>query len=418
MKIVIPTYRRVDRQLTLAALHPDVRKDAVLVCRPDEVEPLARRYGRECQVWAMPGNVHDLCATRQWVWENFAPMGRFVSADDDIRRFQARAPDGAYHDITGAEDQRRMLADLEALLDGPVGISAPRGRWNPPRKGRRIVRAGTLDGFYMLDGRKLHPLDLRWDRVPYGQDFDFCLQVLGHGLDTVVDQGYLFVTGVSGDGRGGQSEGIGWGEKVARANGSLAGLAKLWPDHINVANTPSGYRINRSRLLRDSRERLGMLQERCTACGAVVEERLADGACQRCRDVLDLVGGDPEVLRRLALWVRPAQPQAGQKRKRGRPPLGTQHPVLLKMRGKGPFRATEVHDLYGSRSSASVSLASLAKKGLLLRVGFGLYQTNDAELAKPVGEVPLFPGHTGSFQLVDGQKVHELATGGGDHEDP
>lgn len=326
---------------------------------------------------ALPESVTDLCGTRQWIWEEFAPKGRFVMIDDDIREFQKRDDDGDYRRLERPDQIWEMWADLEQRLDDGAGVSAPRGRWSPPRKGPDLVSCGDVAGVAVIDGPRLYPLGLRWDRAPYIEDWDFYLQVLSHGIDTVYDQRYSFVTEMTGGAPGGQNEGLHWGDRLRLARRAKEHLATLWPDHMT--RTARGWTIWRRKLLEESRRRLGMEEQRCECCGAqelLSADRSGGMTCTECQEMVAAVGGQSDRAAAVLRYLRAKErsPSTAPGKKRGRPPLGRSHPVVKKLEGKGPFRVEEVSEFFKNRGSASVALANMVTKGLLRRVTTGVYE--------------------------------------------
>ena len=379
MKIIIPTWKRLDRQLTIRALAPELHGDVWLAVRPEEAGEARARYP-DCHVQVLPPECTDLLKTRQWLWEAYAPAGRFCMLDDDILAFE-RPIQGRVRD---AEQQRQMLRDLEAALDAGAGVASPRTHWTPPHPhGMAVQSAADVVQFFMLDGPRLRDLNLRWDRIMYVEDQDFCLQVLSHGIDVVQLRDWSFSASSLGEGEGGlnlapDGTKLTWGDRAELARLGTEGLAKLWPGHVRPSKRRPGYhQIYRTGLLQEAQRRLGKRPEevpegRCPGCLRSEHQPQESGLCQPC-DTLVAQAGSVETFQRLARFVQKRQ-NPDQARKRGRPASGTSHPIVRRFASGQTFRASDVVDLYASRNSASVSLANMVGRGLLERVTAGVYR--------------------------------------------
>lgn len=283
--IVIPTYRRMDQQFTYFTFD-DLWSAITIVARPDEAPFLRKKYPMSL-VMELPDEVRTLPATRQWIWERFRDT-RFLMADDDIQWFRRRefsmesGPRTAEKNMTG----RELIRELSSQLDYEgVAMASPAPNWIPPSEQTfPWIHAGPCLGVTMIDGPKIDP-NTRWDRVNSLEDQDFVLQVLAQGLDTVVRTDLVMYTQPKGSNRGGLND-----DPDVRADGREAVderarkiLMDLWPGY--VSRTPTGrFRFSRKRLLADSGKSMSLEHE---------------------DDEIEPVTEAP-------------------KRKRGRPPLGTE----------------------------------------------------------------------------------------------
>lgn len=375
MRIVIPTYRRMERQLTLAAIPPELHGDVTLVVRPDEAS-IGSLYPN-VEVAVLPESVVDLCGTRQWIWEKFTGC-RFVMIDDDVEAFERKMPDGLLKRITSRKDFEEMLRMLEVELDAGAGVVTIRNHWTPPQPSGRVVSAANAVIFFMFDMDVLRSLGLRWDRIKFVNDLDFVLQVLSHGIDVVGLQDWSFKAPSLGEGDGGENEGFSWGDRARLGKEALAKLGLMWPEHVVLSTRKKGgYTIYRRALLKAARERKngGRSSIDTAHCPICLSEQPDSYRCKRCGDVIEICD-DPEALARIAKHLKKLRdPQDVDVRKhRGRPSLGNNHPVILKMVDRGQFRAEDVSELYANRGSANAALANLARRGQLTKVGIGLYE--------------------------------------------
>lgn len=386
MKIIIPSYRRCGRVSTLAALHPSYHRDVVIYVRPEELDAYHAAYGGECTVLALPDDVDDLLKTRQFIWDTWAPVGRFIMCDDDLVAFECRDTlSGQVFRITQPTQFNQMFRDLEKRLDDGAGVSAPRTHWAPPRGKGDIINAADVVQFFMLDGPRMHRLDLRWDRIRYVEDCDFVLQCLAKGVDVVMDQRWAFRAARLGEGEGGLNVGLTWGDRARIAREKAAELAILWPNYVvEDKRRPGQFMVKRAQLLRDARRKMEPEKVRetseCPGCGEDTLGSENAPVCSMCWPAVEVARDDASRLRRLARWMdlragKKASDDTGKiRRGRGRPPLGDNHPVVRQWRGKGPFRTDQVAEHYKTRNSAQVSLHNLVQRGMLRRVRPGWFE--------------------------------------------
>ncbi len=263
MKIIIPTYRRADRQGTVKALSPAFRKLVTLVVRPEEAAETSE-LNPEVSVEVLPDGITNLLQTRQWIWEKFGNE-RFVMADDDIRFFKRRTVDWSVSTkgiktsiIEDDEAQAEMFSALENELDSGAGMAQPGPAWlMPDLQYWPKKSAGNCVQFVMFDGPRLQNLNIRWDRLEWVEDQDVVLQVLSKGLDCVQLQNFIFAVPLLGVGEGGlNTDGIGPEERAIFESHAHAKLAELWPNYVKPSKKKKDKHVMyRARLLRDAKER-------------------------------------------------------------------------------------------------------------------------------------------------------------------
>src|SRR3989304_3082919 len=102
MYIYIPTYKRVDKQPTLACIPEALRPKTRLVVDASEEGIYKEKYGNGLVV-ATPGGIKGISATRQWILEN--SLGKYAMMIDDDQSFAVRKdgklPKYAEEDIVG-----------------------------------------------------------------------------------------------------------------------------------------------------------------------------------------------------------------------------------------------------------------------------------------------------------------------------
>lgn len=259
MRIVIPTYRRVDDQATLRALAPELHPDVVLVARPDEVSALRERHPT-VSVVELPASVVDLSTTRQWILESFGSE-RFIMADDDIVSFCRRTWSKPMRTdiMTTSAEQLSLLRLLEDELDAGAGLAAPiyKGLMFSPHRWPRVRSAQNTVAFVMLDAPRLLRLGVRYDLTSPLEDISFIMQVLEKGLDAVVLQDHVVDAPMKTNSGGLQAE----FSKEAREEAghrAYARLMELWPRYVQPGGRAGKgrYTVYKARLLKDARARL------------------------------------------------------------------------------------------------------------------------------------------------------------------
>lgn len=248
MKIVIPTYKRANKVWTLFALAPEIAKDVILAVRAEESEEY-KKHNPENEQFVLPPECVDVGSTRQAIWERFGNE-RFAMLDDDILDISTRTydpnakPKMATTVITSKEEQDRMFAELDRLLDqDDIALASPTPNWIMPDVYYWPLKTcAHVSQFFAIDSPKLAGKGLRWDRLrTNSEDQDFVLQVLEQGLDAVHMLDYTFVA------------------RPMKSGGDKSGLAKLWPDYVVPSKRdPDGLVIKRAMLFKDSRRRRRM----------------------------------------------------------------------------------------------------------------------------------------------------------------
>ena len=276
MHIVIPTYKRPDNQLTWHTIHPDLRKHITFVVRPEEVEHFKKTY-RPSKVIATAPHVNDFSTTLQFVFDTFATK-RFIYMDDDITGLYRRVrffkdpstleKPWAKERLTSAEDQMEMFDAVLSLLDKPyVGSVGLRPSYLPP-EGRQIKHAQANIQFVAVDGRVVKKIGARWDRLKWGSDLDFNLQLNAAGYDTVQRCDYAYTEPGVFNGDGGSNALLAREKRIATTLAMHDQLAAMWPDAFKRLSKPPvtvnpdypkpPYRTTRKKHLVKRRKELGI----------------------------------------------------------------------------------------------------------------------------------------------------------------
>lgn len=182
-KIYIPTYGRVHDQLTLRSISPSWLERTYLVARLAEAEQL---QGLGHQVLSCP--VKGIAPTRQWILDQH-DEGIAIMMDDDLWFFKRRDDDPTKFLRIGPEGFDAMMEEYLALfmLSPLVGIASRSGanrNTEPFRLNSRMFDVTGVD----VDVVRRH--GFRIDRMKFMEDFDFVLQFLTTGYDSMLLNSY------------------------------------------------------------------------------------------------------------------------------------------------------------------------------------------------------------------------------------
>lgn len=227
--IYIPTYRRVDRQITARWIPK--KWPVFLVARPDEATALRRKghFVMECPL-------KGIGPTRQWIIENHAAEiwgDKLFMMDDDLRFYVRREDDPTKFrqlckDRPEPEAMNELLFRLVDLLDESplVGVTNRSGANRDTSELRKNTRMHDLFGIDLTVTRK-H--GFRIDRIAFMEDFDFILQHLTAGYDTV-----MLNTHCKGDVGSNADGGCSVYRDLAGQELAARALVKRWPDFVKL----------------------------------------------------------------------------------------------------------------------------------------------------------------------------------------
>lgn len=244
LEIVIPTYRRTERQATLRNLPPEWQRRTTLVVDRKDFRILKRlkvRTETGCKIVIAPSKT--IAQKRKWIIEHWGPGKKILMLDDDLRfcrRDYTKTPTfiaGCTHkdiDFMMRLIQKKLETfahvgvctrqgnnNLEAQQRKSHGFTTPKElRWWP---NYRMIYALGYNTSVLLDRCKL-------GRIEHREDMDYCMQLLRQGYENrvlaefTVDQLYNSKGGASVD------------RKVEESNDDADKLAKLHPDLVKVVD--------------------------------------------------------------------------------------------------------------------------------------------------------------------------------------
>lgn len=236
--IFIPTYGRVDRQVTWKTLPRSLRSITYLVAVKEEENELrevlwAQAEGfkdEELNIIVQPKSIKQIHTKRQFIMEEARRMGveRLVMFDDDIK-FQRMGEDGKVSTVAATEDfVTGHLSDLNDILKeyAHAGFVPRQGsnryEQDYKRTGRMMFSLGYHVGAFFEAGA-------RFDRVHGKEDFDVTLQLLRKGYDNV-----LITRCIADPGAYGKSGGCTDERTVKSSDAAADLLAHYHPGFVSV----------------------------------------------------------------------------------------------------------------------------------------------------------------------------------------
>lgn len=226
LRIVVPTYRRNNHQLTFSHVPPDWRPRTTFVVDARDAVALSRLFEHTgAEILIHPPEIATIAAKRAWIIRQ-QQWSKVLMLDDDLRPCSRRTGSGLPTALP--EEVSAVFAGVEAKLDEVVhcGISS--------RQGNNHLEPG-----WNVNKRMMYALGYRTDvvrevcelgRIDTREDFDYGLQLLRKGFpnavyaDICVDQrGYAKGGGCQAEGR-----------TVERSNADAERLAALHPGLVRL----------------------------------------------------------------------------------------------------------------------------------------------------------------------------------------
>lgn len=222
MKLVIHTYGRADKQVTLNNIPKAHHKNLWLAVQKRE----AYRYNYSNLI-ILPKEIKKLSPTRQYLVET-CEEEQLLLMDDDLL-FYKRLDDSVKLTKMGKTDFTKMFNMLSKWLKKEVhhvGISAREGNNRVADDFKLCTRAMRVLGYNV---KTLVDNNFRFDRIPTKQDFDMTLQMLREGYANKVS--YTYCQNQSGSNTEG---GCSTYRTEAMMNSSAIKLAKLHHPFVKV----------------------------------------------------------------------------------------------------------------------------------------------------------------------------------------
>lgn len=195
MKILIPTYRRVNAQTTFNNLPPEWKKDVVMVVdAQDERELKQNPEFKDIDFWVRPEDIKGIAQKRKWMFENILE-DKICMMDDDLS-FEVRCNSeetlalSSKTRAANSEDINHWLIELDKKLDtyAHAGFSVRRHNDKLPQGWFENSRIQCVLGFRPEIMRNHCELG----RIEFREDFDYTLQLLKKGFPNSICAEILF----------------------------------------------------------------------------------------------------------------------------------------------------------------------------------------------------------------------------------
>jgi hypothetical protein len=214
LHLYIPTYRRIEKQLTIANLPPAWAARTIVVCGPGEVGPLIKEYKNlRISVKAIIApKVSTISEKRAWILRHAAKVGheRILMLDDDLRFHIRQETSEVYkgfgpHAQSEWADYVKKLPALGRLLQGKLVSAAKLGtmfermEWMLGKYAHGAISDRfmnhTYGGEFKLNARYTGnfganvPILLdncELNRVARSEDWDYTLQLMRAGYSNAI----------------------------------------------------------------------------------------------------------------------------------------------------------------------------------------------------------------------------------------
>lgn len=235
MQIFIPTLGRIDNQITYNNFPESWKRLTKFVVQTQEYEDFVNIYGQE-KIICLPDNIKVITSTRKYIYDILGSNIRHMVFDDDLKiRKKYPNPSGIGHKWITEDLEEKDYDDILKLINswidqgyyyGGLMTSANIPDMSPNRYPVRENHRLMTNFFF--DGSKL-PIDLEWERVPFGEDLDITLQLLSRGYKNICSSHYIVFPSPPNS-KGGCST----YRNLENHNRSQEILAELWPKYVKV----------------------------------------------------------------------------------------------------------------------------------------------------------------------------------------
>lgn len=230
MQIFIPTYGRSDYQVTWDNLPHAVKFSTKLVVQERE----RHKYEKYPTV-VLPPEIQSIGPTRQWILDH-ATDSYIIMLDDDLDFATRREDEPAkFRGSTDGDTYDMIYAILEQLHLGYklVGVS---GREGANRDTSAIKYATRQLRIHGINRVAFKELGIRFDRIPFMEDFDVTLQLLEQGHTNCVLNQWVHNQRGGSNAPGGCSE-----SRTAEAQSAAAKeLKRLHPSVVRLVEKTTG----------------------------------------------------------------------------------------------------------------------------------------------------------------------------------
>ena len=182
MKICIPTYKRIDTQITLSLIPKILLKYTYLICNKFEEEDL-KKYN--VNLFVLPDKIKGIGNVRQYVVENLG--SKYVWFIDDDISFQKRISNTIKLRNVTDENFIELYNWNKMCLDKGFGIVGCSTRGGNNRYLSKFVYFGRIFSVYSVNTEILLKHNIRFDEQQQMEDFNVTLHLLRYGYRSIIN---------------------------------------------------------------------------------------------------------------------------------------------------------------------------------------------------------------------------------------
>tara|TARA_R110000803_G_scaffold197528_1_gene261103 strand:+ start:158 stop:931 length:774 start_codon:yes stop_codon:yes gene_type:complete len=200
MKIYIPTYKRVDTQVTINNIPDELKSLTYLVARKEERDQLIRHHK---QIIVLPDYVNNIGTTRQYIVDTVKDK-TILFLDDDLNFFKREDDTKKLRKCNKEQFIELYKWFIEKIDQGypMVGLSSRQGNNHHIQNEIQLSRIMTV---YALNIDILKTFNIRFDEMELMEDFNVALRLIRNGFLTISNAQFAHGQG-SSNMKGGCSE--------------------------------------------------------------------------------------------------------------------------------------------------------------------------------------------------------------------
>ena len=195
MKIYIPSFRRVDNQITFNNLPDNVKENVILVVQEQE----KNQYKYDCEYLVVDDNI-GIAKTREHIYHH-AGKNRFGMLDDDIK-FYKRNKKYFHNQNSDMEKSKRLMtendwdywfSEIKKMFDKSDIMHIGHRDVSLPPAENKYSKNKLFLGSHWLDGKKLSKFvdDVDWSYVATGEDILLALECSMRGYKNFISNEIL-----------------------------------------------------------------------------------------------------------------------------------------------------------------------------------------------------------------------------------